>query len=198
MDLSDLEELRNLTPVGVLRKLAQLEQRLTSPGSTSGIVAERARLGLAVRPTGYQGDGGAEQRLELTHLLGFVRDLNPAEREAARLRYGGVSGHVTYEALRRSGDLVHGDGEVVIDHRPTDLEGKPLGGEWVRVCGVKATLPSHAEIAREMARRGFVNGDGAPMSPGAVEKLLRTAGEKVGWALRARLAQAELEERASG
>ena len=195
MDLSDLEELHELTPVKVLRGIALLEQRLTSPGSTSGIVAERARLGLAVRPEGYQGDGGSTQRLELAHLLSFARDLNRAEREAARLRYGGVSGHTTYEALRRSGDLVPGDGEVVIDHRPTDLDGKPLGGEWVRVCGVKATLPNHAEIAREMASRGYYNADGEPMTPGAVEKLLRTASEKVGWALRARLAMAELEER---
>lgn len=198
MDPTDLDELRSLTPTRVLRGIALLEQRLCSPGSTSGIVAERARLGLAVRPTdGYQGDGGSVQRIELAHLLSFTRDLNPAEREAARLRYGGVSGHVTYEALRRSGDLVHGDGEVVIDHRPTDLDGKPLGGEWVRVCGVKAALPSHAQIAAEMARRGFVNGDGAPMSAGAVERRLRDAADKIRWAIKARIAMAELEERVS-
>lgn len=197
-DKDEIEELRDLTPAKVLRGRYLLEARLTAPGSTSGIVAERCRLGLAARPQdGYQGDGGSETRLELAHLLSFCRDLNAAEQLACRLRYAGVSGHTTYERIIRDSDLRDGSGEVLIDRHPTDQDGKPLGGEWVRVIGIKARLPSYAEVARQMAAQGHANADGDPMTAGAAEKLLRTAAEKISWAIRAKLAMAEMQERAA-
>lgn len=49
-DLDELEDLRTLDVGRALRERYQDESRLTAPGSTSGIVAERARLGLATRP----------------------------------------------------------------------------------------------------------------------------------------------------
>lgn len=196
-DQDEIEELRQLTPAKVLRGRYLLEARLNAPGSTSGIVAERCRLGLATRD-GYQGDGGSEARLELAHLLSFCRDLSPMEQLACRLRYSGVSGHEHYERIIRVSDLAEGSAEEVIDPRPTDQDGKPMGGEWIRVRGIRAKLPSYAEVAEQMAAQGHVNGDGVPMTAGAVEKLLRTASEKIGWAIRSRLMMADLEARACG
>lgn len=199
MDQDEIEELRNLTPAKVLRGRYLLESRLTAPGSTSGIVAERCRLGLAARPQGgYQGDGGSETRLELAHLLSFCKDLNAAEQLACRIRYAGVSGHEHYERHIRVSDLAEGSAEEVIDPHPNDQDGKPMGGEWIKVRGIRARMPSYAEVARQMAAQGYQNGDGELMTAGAVEKLLRTASEKIGWALRARLAMAEMQERAVG
>lgn len=194
----DLDDLSQLTPARVLRGVALLEERLCAPGSTSGIVAERARLGVAaLSRDGYQGEGGDFVRQRLTFLLGFCRDLSAPEREASRLRYGGVGHHSTYERCIRIGDLQDGSGEEVVDVRPLDEQGQALGPEWVRVRGLRATLPTYEQVAHEMAERGHRNGDGQPMSPGAVERLLRHAAEKVSWAIKARLALSMLEERAT-
>lgn len=195
----DLDDLRDLTPSRVLRARYLLESRLTSPGSTSGLVAERCRLGLASRPAdGYQGDGMSEDRVELAWLLGLCHDLTATEQTACQLRYSGVSGHDRYEQVIRVSDLADGSAEEVIDPRPLAPDGRPLGGEWVRVRGIRARLPSYAEVAAEMAADGHLNADGNLMTAGAVERLLRSAAEKISWAIKARLMMAELEDRAAG
>lgn len=50
MDQDELEELRTLDVARALRERYQDEGRLTAPGSTSGLIAERAR----VRPIGHE------------------------------------------------------------------------------------------------------------------------------------------------
>lgn len=174
-----------------------LRGRLGSPGSTSGLVAERCKQGLATRQP-YAGDGQATARAELAWLLGLTKDLSEVEDRCCAVRYGGGGGLVEYEAMRRSGDVRAGDGEVIIDAHPDGPDGQPLGEPWVRVRGWRERLPSYAEVADSMAIEGWRNGDGDSMSPGAVEKLLRTASEKIATAIRARLAMATWEERASG
>lgn len=186
------------TPAQVLRARYVLEDRLVSPGSTSGLIAERARLGLATHGEGYQGDGQASTRAELADLLLLTRDLTPLEQRCCRLRYGATAGSATYERLVRIGDLREGDGEEVIDVRPVDLDGNPLGGEWVRVRGRRARMPSYSEIAAHLAAEGVCNADGLPMSAGAVERRLRDASEKVATAIRARRAMTDWEDRAAG
>lgn len=182
----------------MLRARYLLESRLTSAGSTSGIVAERARLGLATRPEGgYQGGGGDTVRQELGWLLGLCRGLNEQEERVCRARYAAPAGSVGYERLVRVSDMVEGDGEDIIDVRPKDLDGKPQDG-WVLVRGVKSRLPSYQEVAAHLAEQGMSNADGAPMTAGAVEKVLRVASEKIAVSIRARQAMAALEDRAIG
>ena len=161
-------------------------------------MAERARLGLATRPEGgYQGGGGDTVRQELAWLLGLTRGLNEQEERVCRARYSTPAGSVGYERLVRVGDMREGDGEDIIDVRPKDLDGKPQDG-WVLVSGIKSRLPSYQEVAAHLAEQGMRNADGAPMTAGAVEKVLRTASDKVSTAIRGRLAMAQWEERASG
>lgn len=195
----EIDRLRELTPGRVLRARYVLAQRLESPGSTSGLVAERARQGLATRPAdGYQGDGAATTRAELAYLLGLMRDLSAAEERACAIRYGSVGEQVGYETARMVGNLREGDGEEITSLRPKDMDGKPLGEGWVTVRGVRERRPSYAEVAQAMAAQGWRNGDDQPMTSGAVEKLLRTASEKVATAIRARLMMAMLEAGACG
>lgn len=170
---------------------------MESPGSTSGLVADRLRDGLATREP-YQGGGGDVQRAELAWLLGLTRDLTEGEQAACAIRYGGGGELVEYEAVRKSGDVRAGDGEVVVDAHPDGPDGKPLGEPWVRVRGWRERLPTHADVAASMAASGWRNADGNPMSAGAVEKTLRTALEKVWVAIRARQAMAQWEDRAAG
>lgn len=187
---------KNLTPPQALRLRYVLEDRLISPGSTSGLVAERCRLGLATRGP-YQGDGASGIRADLADLVLVCRDLNPLEQRCCRLRYGATAGTVGYEAARRIGDLLGGDGEEIVDRRPSDLEGHPLGGEWVRVVGVKARMPSYIEIAELLAAEGVMNTDGQLMTHGAVKRALCNASAKVAFAIRTRAAWQDLEERST-
>lgn len=182
----------------MLRARYLLESRLTSAGSTSGIVAERARLGLATRPDGgYQGGGGDTVRQELAWLLGLCRGLSQTEERVCRVRYSTPAGSVGYERLVRVGDMREGDGEDIVDVRPKDLDGNPQDG-WVLVRGVRSRLPSYQEVAHHLAEQGMRNADGQPMSSGAVEKVLRVASEKIAIAIRARQAMAQWEDRAVG
>lgn len=182
-----------------LRERYQDEAKLTSPGSTSGHVAERASLGLATRPTdGYQGDGQELIRARLADRLILMRDLTDPEELACRLRYTGVAGHTSYERTIRVGDLQEGSAEEVVDPHPRDLDGKPLGGEWIRVRGVKVRMPSYQEVAQEMAARGYKTADGEIMTAWAVQRLLRLASEKIRTAIGARLMMADLQDRACG
>lgn len=192
------DDLEDLTPARVLKSRYILESRLTAPGSTSGIVAERARLGLATRPTeGYQGDGAAGVRAELCWLLGLCTDLTSREERVARAFYGSTGGQVTYERLIRTADLEEGSGEDVIDISPRDLDGNLLVG-WIKVRGIKARLPTYAEAAAALAADGMLNADGAPMSGGAVKKVLSGVSEKLWAAIRARQAMAQWEDRSPG
>lgn len=182
-----------LTPPKALYLRYMLEARLVSPGSTSGLVAERCKLGLATREP-YQGDGAATIRAELADLMLCCRDLTSMEQRVCRMRYGSAAGSVSYEAARKLDDMRDGDGEEIVDLKPTTPNGEMMVG-WVKVRGVKARYPSYAEIASHMAEQGVQNADGQPMSEGAVERVLRNASEKVAWAIRARAAMAELEDR---
>lgn len=162
-------------------------------------MAERARLGLSTRPEGgYQGGGGDVIRADLCWLLGFCRDLNPTEEKVARAYYGSAAGIVGYEAVRRIADMIEGDGEDIVDVRPKDLDGNQLGGEWVKVKGVKARMPTYDEAAAALAAEGMRNADNQPMSGGAVKKVLSAVSEKVWGAIRARQAMAQWEARACG
>lgn len=183
-----------LTPPRVLSLRYSLEDRLTSPGSTSGVVEDRLKSGLAGRE-GYQGGGGDHIRTALADLLLLCRDLNQTEERACRLRYGSAAGIMGYEAVRRLWAMREGDGEDITDLRATDPEGEPMLG-WVRVRGRRARMPSHAEIAERMAAEGHRNADGDPMTAGAVERTLRDASAKVAWATRSRAAMAAWEARA--
>lgn len=200
MDQDDIEDLRSLTPSRVLRGIAVLRARLEAPGSTSGLVAERCEQGLATRTqVSYEGDGGQTQRLKLAWLLGLTRDLSEVEERACAVRYSGTGELVKYDAIRRKGDVRDGDGELVLPKpEQVDYAGKDLSSPWVRVRGERERMPSFGEVAAVMAVEGWRNGDGDPMSPGAVEKLLRTASEKIATAIRARQAMAMLEDRACG
>ena len=51
-------------------------------------------------------------------------------------------------------------------------------------------------MAAALAAQGMRTADDLPMSAGAVEKALRTASEKIAWAIRTRQAMAAWEERA--
>lgn len=183
-----------LTPPRVLTIRYALESKLTSPGSTSSIVEDRLRAGLAGREA-YQGGGGEHIRTALADMLLLCRDLNSVEERACRLRYGTAAGSVGYEAVRRLSDLRDGDGEDVVDLKATSPNGEAMIG-WVKVRGRRARMPSHAEIAERMAAEGALNADGLPMTAGAVERILRNASAKVSWAVRARRAMADWEARA--
>lgn len=160
-----------------------IESRLTAAGSTSGIVAERMKLGMATR-SGYEGDGADRTRRELTWLLGLTRDLTDIEQRVYRTHYGSTAGSVGYEDLRRVGDLAEGDGEDVIDVRPNDPAGQPLGGEWVRVRGVRARYPSWEETGRALG-----------LTTRQVQRHLEEARAKVQTAIAWRLMMAEQESR---
>lgn len=196
-DQDELEDLRTLDVARVLRELCLDEGRLEAPGSTSGLVAERLRQGLATREA-YQGEGQAGIRARLADRLLLMRDLTPAEEAACRIRYTGVAGHTTYERTIRVADLQEGSAEEVVDPHPRDMDGKPLGGEWIRVRGIKVRMPSYQEVAQEMAARGYRTADGEPMTQWAVQRLLRSASEKIRTAIAAKLMMAELGERACG
>lgn len=180
----DLDE---LTPSRVLLLRYMIESQLTAPGSMSGHQADRLRSGLGGAPQ----DGGRVNGQEALHaklgdLLLLCRDLNRVEERVCRLRYGATAGSVTYEALRRVGDLREGDGEDIVDLRPRDIEGRSVGAEWVRVRGRRSRLPSHHEIAQLLADQGVCSADGGPMTSGAVERRLRDASAKIATAIRAR------------
>ncbi len=160
-----------------------IESRLTAAGSTSGIVAERMKLGMATR-SGYEGDGADRTRRELTWLLGLTRDLTPDEMRVCRAHYGSTAGSVQYEDLRKVGDLAEGDGEDVIDVRPMDPAGQPLGGEWVKVRGVRARYPSWEETGRALG-----------LTSRQVQRHLEEARAKVETARKWRLFHAEQEAR---
>lgn len=193
----ELERLKELTPAKALRSRYVLAHRIGSPGSTSGLVADRCKLGLAT--TGpYQGSGAEEQRAELTWLMGLCRDLSPAEERACAIKHGSTGAPVGYEKVKRFDDVMEGDGEEIISLHPKDLDGRPCGEGWVRVRGVKERRPSYAEVADAMAREGWRNADDQPMSPGAVKRLLETACSKVATAIKARLMMAMLEAGACG
>lgn len=136
-------------------------------------------------------------RQELAWLLGLCRGLNAQEERVCRARYSTPAGSVGYERLVRVGDMREGDGEDIIDVRPKDLDGKPQDG-WVLVSGIKSRLASYQEVAAHLAEQGMSNADGAPMTAGSVEKVLRVASEKISIAIRARQAMAALEDRAIG
>lgn len=184
---------QNLDPPKALRLRYVLEDRLVAPGSTSGLIAERCRLGLATREP-YQGDGAASVRADLADLLLVCRDLTPLEQRVCRLRYGSAAGSVTYEAARKIDELREGDGEEIIDLRPTSPDGSPMAG-WVRVRGIKTRVLTYQEIAEQMAAEGVLNADGQLMTHGAVKRALWDASTKVATAIRARQAWQELEER---
>lgn len=193
----DLEYLRNLKPARVLRAISILRGRIAAPGSTSGLVAERLEQGIATREP-YAGGGGDVQRLELAWLIGLTRGLTDLEQRACALRYGSTGELEEYERIRQ-GEPSEGDGELVLPTpAQTDYEGKALTKPWTRVRGYRERLPNHAEVAAALAREGWRNADGNPMSTGATEKALRTANEKIDTAIKARLLLAELEDRACG
>lgn len=194
---SEIEQLRDLTPAKVLRSRYVLAQRIEAPGSTSGLVAERCKLGLATSGP-YQGGGGDLQRAELTWLMGLCRDLTPAEERACAIKHGSTGVPVGYERVKRFEDIKEGDGEEIISLHPKDLDGKPCGEGWVRVRGVSERRLTYAEVAAAMAREGWRNADDLPMSAGAVKRLLEQASSKVATAIRARLALAMLEAGAPG
>ncbi len=101
---------------------------------------------------------------------------------------------VSYERTVRIPDLRDGEGEEVLS-RVLRPDGTP-DQNWVRVRGLRQRLPTYREVAEHMAQRGELTADGQPMTAGAVERRLRDACAKVAWAIRARAAMAELEERA--
>lgn len=194
-------EFAELTPSRVLLLRYMLMDRLTAPGSIGGHQADRLRSGLGGRPPdGGRPNTAETMRAHLADLLLLCRDLNRTEELCCRMRYGATAtaGSVTYEALRRVGDLHEGDGEDVIDVHPRDLGGQPMGDEWVRVRGRRSRLPSHREIAQLLADQGVLNADGQPMTSGAVERRLRDASAKIATAIKARLAMQQWEERAIG
>mgnify|MGYP000944948409 FL=1 len=144
-----MELSRDSTPAQILRDMFALRDRLMSPGSTSGHQGERARQGLSgPPPDGARVNTQEIMRARYGDLLLLVKDLTEVERECCRLRYGTVVGVETHEALRRAGDVLEGDGEVVVDAKPKDLDGVPMDG-WVRVRGPRSRYPSFGEIARE-------------------------------------------------
>lgn len=192
-------ELDELTPARVLLLRYMLLDRLTAPGSISGHQADRLRSGLGGRPPdGGRPNTAETMRARLADLLLLCRDLNRTEELCCRMRYGAtaVAGSVTYTLLRRLCDLREGDGEEIVDLRPQGPDGSPMPG-WVTVRGVKARYPSYGEIAQRLALDGVCNSDGQPMTPGAVERRLRDASAKISWAIRARRAMADWEDRAA-
>lgn len=121
-----------------------------SPGSASGHQMERVQQGLSEPPP----DGARVNTQELLRasygdLLLMVKDLTPIEQKVRRLRYSTVAGVETYEALRRAGDVLEGDGEVVVDGKPKDLDGVPMAG-CVRTRGPRSRYPGLGEIAQEL------------------------------------------------
>jgi hypothetical protein len=140
----------DLTPTSVLVSRFLLEAQLSSPGSISGHQLRQAQGGLGGRPP----DGGRlnlqdELHARLGDLLLLCRDLNALEQRVCRARYGTTSGVEYYTRLRRPCDMRDGDGEDVIDARPTDPDGKPIEG-FVRTRGPKGRFPDFDEIAAQL------------------------------------------------
>lgn len=180
----ELEQLRELTAPRVLRATAVLRAQLEAPGSTAGIIAERAKQGLATRGEGYQGDGGSVQRAKLAWLLGLTRDLSEVEARACAVRYGSRGERVGYEELRRTGDLREGDGDEVVDLHPRDHDGNPLGAEWVKVRGTRERKPSFAEVGAALG-----------LTARQAQRHLEAARSKIEQAIAWRLMMAEQEAR---
>lgn len=143
-------ELHDKKPAQLLRARYMLEDRLASPGSVSGHQQEQMRSGLGGRPPDGARTNVAEVlRAEFGDLLLLMRDLTVIEQKVCRLRYGTVAGVETHEALRRAEDVLEGDGEVVVDAKPKDLDGVPMNG-WVRTRGLRSRYPSNFEIGQEL------------------------------------------------
>lgn len=164
------------TPAQILRALYALQDRLMSPGSTGGHQVERAQQGLGGPPP----DGARVNVQELLRarygdLLLMARDLTQAERECCRLRYGSVVGVEERTHVRRSGDVLEGSGEVIVDAKPVDLDGVLMDG-WVRTRGPQARYPSFSEIGAALG-----------LSARQVQRHLEAAREKVETAKRWRL-----------
>lgn len=140
----------DLTPTKVLVSRFLLEAQLSSPGSISGQQLQQARDGLGGRaPDGGRLNLQDELRSRLGDLLLLLRDLNAIEQRVCRARYGTTSGVEYYTRVRRPCDLREGDGEDVVDFRPTDPEGKPIEG-FVRTRGPKCRFPDFGEIAEQL------------------------------------------------
>lgn len=152
---------------------------MESPGSTSGLVADRLRDGLATREP-YAGDGGSTQRVELAWLLGLCSELTDLEERACAVRYGGTGEPVPYEADRRVADIAEGDGEEITSLRPRDLDGRPVGAGWVRVQGQRERMPTYAEVGAALG-----------LTPGQAQWALNRAHAKVERALKRRVRRVE-------
>lgn len=195
MDQDEIDWLWSLTPAKALRERFELEAELTNTPSPTGLqldAVENRILG-----PGHNG-GGRDvlhaKRVRLMDHLVLMRDLNRQEVEVCRLRYHDLLRTVSYERTVRIPDLRDGEGEEVLS-RVLRPDGTP-DQNWVRVRGLRQRLPTYREVAEHMAQRGELTADGQPMTAGAVERRLRDACAKVAWAIRARAAMAELEERA--
>ena len=170
----DVEEFADLTPAKLLRERFELENALGCARSPMGNQLDAAKVGnLGPGHTGAGRDPDEGKRLRLLTLLTFCRDLSRQQVVAARLYYDKLLEPEQVERNVRLADMQEGDGDEIIDTKPTAPDGKPLAG-YVRVRGITLRNPSHEAVAAQMAKDGELTSDDKPMTAAAVS-LSRTA-----------------------
>lgn len=179
-----MKELHELTTSQALRSRFELEAEFASTPSPTGYQLEAAQSRvLGQGHNGARPDSQEWKRIRLMDLMQLTKDLNRQELDALRLRYLTLATPEPYTKTRRLSDIQEGDGEEIVSAKALDDKGEPMEG-YVVVKGFNVRYASHEAVADHMAANGVLNGDGQPMTHGAVKRRIEDGQAKTSTALK--------------